>query len=172
MVFVPDKNLKHIVSPACRPRVFQIALFKGFPNLPHIPPPPPQRDTRWAQMRQHRHRPSNTLRVWHETRRPREIYEPCIRRFMVQHKTRAGLNQPRHERCYFGSVQMSLLTQRREQRALLTVMVWLPIQIPIPLSPSLALSPSLCACACVRVRVCQSVFSRRDKSVVEYLVPN
>ena len=34
-----DKNLKHTVSTACRPRVFQIALFKGFPNIPHIPPP-------------------------------------------------------------------------------------------------------------------------------------
>ena len=30
---------RHIVSTACRPRVFQIALFKGFPNIPHIPPP-------------------------------------------------------------------------------------------------------------------------------------
>ena len=36
-----DANLKRIVSTACRPRVFQIAVFKGFPNLPDIPPPPP-----------------------------------------------------------------------------------------------------------------------------------
>ena len=34
-----DKNLKHVVSTTCRPRVFQTALFKGFPNIPHIPPP-------------------------------------------------------------------------------------------------------------------------------------
>ena len=32
-----DKILDHIISLACRPGVFQIALFKGFPNLP--PPP-------------------------------------------------------------------------------------------------------------------------------------
>ena len=37
-----DENLKHNVSTACRPRMFQIALFKGFLNLPHIPPPPPR----------------------------------------------------------------------------------------------------------------------------------
>ena len=30
---------KHVVSTACRPRVFQIARFKGFPNIPHIPLP-------------------------------------------------------------------------------------------------------------------------------------
>ena len=40
MVFVPDENLKHIGSIACRPKAFQIALIKGFPNMPHIPPPP------------------------------------------------------------------------------------------------------------------------------------
>ena len=34
-----DKNLRHIVSAACRPGVFQRTLFKGFPNIPHIPPP-------------------------------------------------------------------------------------------------------------------------------------
>ena len=33
------ENLKHVVSTACRPRVFQIALLKGFPNIPHINPP-------------------------------------------------------------------------------------------------------------------------------------
>ena len=31
-----DEDLKHVVSTACRPRVFQIALFKGFPNISHI----------------------------------------------------------------------------------------------------------------------------------------
>ena len=31
-----DENLKHVVSTACRPRVFQLALFKGFPNILHI----------------------------------------------------------------------------------------------------------------------------------------
>ena len=34
-----DENLKHTVSAACRPRVFQIALFKGFVNIPHTTPP-------------------------------------------------------------------------------------------------------------------------------------
>ena len=34
-----DENLKHGVSTACRPREFQLALFKGFSNLPHIPLP-------------------------------------------------------------------------------------------------------------------------------------
>ena len=34
-----DENVKHTVSTTCRPRVFRIALFKGFPNVPHIPPP-------------------------------------------------------------------------------------------------------------------------------------
>ena len=48
-----DENLKHVVSTACRPRVFQIALFKGFPNIPHIPP---LRDTHRAQIRQKTHR--------------------------------------------------------------------------------------------------------------------
>ena len=33
-----DENLQHVVSTACRPGVFQITLFKGFPNIPHIPP--------------------------------------------------------------------------------------------------------------------------------------
>ena len=43
----------HMGSSTCRrnrPRVFQIALFKGFPNIPHIPTP--LRDTHWAQIRQ------------------------------------------------------------------------------------------------------------------------
>jgi hypothetical protein len=34
-----DKDLKHVVSTVCRHRLFQIALFKGFPNIPHIPLP-------------------------------------------------------------------------------------------------------------------------------------
>ena len=34
-----DQNLEHVITTACRPRVFQIVLFKGFPNIPHIPPP-------------------------------------------------------------------------------------------------------------------------------------
>ena len=55
-----DKNPKHVVSTACRPRVFQIALFKGSPNLPHIPYP---WNTQWAQMRQQWHRPPKTHKV-------------------------------------------------------------------------------------------------------------
>jgi hypothetical protein len=38
-----DKILPHIISSACRSGVFQIALFKGFSNIPHIPPPLPYR---------------------------------------------------------------------------------------------------------------------------------
>ena len=34
-----DEILKYVVSTACRPRVFQIAFFKGFPNIPCIAPP-------------------------------------------------------------------------------------------------------------------------------------
>ena len=34
------ETLKGVVSTACRPGVFQIALFKGFPNILRIPPPP------------------------------------------------------------------------------------------------------------------------------------
>ena len=62
MFFVPEKNLKHVVSTACRPRMFQIALFKGFSNIPHTPPPPLW-DTQRAQMRQQRKQPLKTLRV-------------------------------------------------------------------------------------------------------------
>ena len=36
----PDENLKHVVSTACRPRVFQIVFFKVFPDIPHLTPPP------------------------------------------------------------------------------------------------------------------------------------
>ena len=35
-----EENLKLVVSTACRPRVFQIALFRGIPNIPRIPRPP------------------------------------------------------------------------------------------------------------------------------------
>ena len=49
MVFASDENLKHVVSTASRPSVFQIALSKGFANIPHIPPP--LWDTERAQMR-------------------------------------------------------------------------------------------------------------------------
>ena len=35
-----NEDLKYFVSTACRPRMFQIVLFKGFPNTPHVPPPP------------------------------------------------------------------------------------------------------------------------------------
>ena len=37
---ITDENLRHFVSTASTPGVFQIALFKGFPNIPHIPAPP------------------------------------------------------------------------------------------------------------------------------------
>ena len=57
-----DENLKHVVSTACRPGLFRIALFEGFPNIPYIPPPPLP-DTQWAQIRQQWHRPRKTLRV-------------------------------------------------------------------------------------------------------------
>ena len=43
-VHVPSKteeDLKHTVSTACRPGVFRMAVFKGFPNILNIPPPPP-----------------------------------------------------------------------------------------------------------------------------------
>ena len=36
-VFVPDENLKHIISTACRPGVFQIALSKYTPYTPPLP---------------------------------------------------------------------------------------------------------------------------------------
>ena len=34
-----DEILKYVVSTACRPWVFRIALFKGFLHVPHIHPP-------------------------------------------------------------------------------------------------------------------------------------
>ena len=66
-----EKNLKHVVSTACKPGVFRIALFKGFPNMPHIPPPTGHsagtNETTKAPT------PENAP-CWHETARPREIY--------------------------------------------------------------------------------------------------
>ena len=38
MLSKTDESLKHVASTACEPRVFQTALFKGFLNIPHIPP--------------------------------------------------------------------------------------------------------------------------------------
>ena len=65
-----EKNLKHVVSTACKPGVFRIALFKGFPNMPHIPPPTGHsagtNETTKAPT------PENAP-CWHETARPREI---------------------------------------------------------------------------------------------------
>ena len=55
-----DKNLTHVVGTACRPGVFQIALFKGFPNIPTYPY---LSDTQWTQMRQQWIQPLKTLRV-------------------------------------------------------------------------------------------------------------
>jgi len=50
-------NLKHVVSTACRPRVFQIALFKGFPNVPTYPH---LQNTQLAEIRQQWHQPLKT----------------------------------------------------------------------------------------------------------------
>ena len=43
--------------------MFQIALFKGFPNIPHIPPTPPFGTLSGQTMRQQWRRPLKTLRV-------------------------------------------------------------------------------------------------------------
>ena len=56
-----DENLKYTVCTVRR-RVFQIPLFKGFPNIGHIPPPP-FRDTHGAQMRQQGLRPRKMHKV-------------------------------------------------------------------------------------------------------------
>ena len=60
--------------------VFWVALFKGFPNMPHIPPPTGHsagtKETTKAPT------PENAP-CWHETVRPREICELCIRCFMA-----------------------------------------------------------------------------------------
>ena len=76
MVFVPDENIKHIVSAACRPGVFQTALFKGFPNIPTFPPP--LWDTRRAQIRQQRHQPLKTLRVGMKCNDPERYVCVCM----------------------------------------------------------------------------------------------
>ena len=52
-----DKILHHVVSSACKPKVFQIAFFKGSPSIPHNPPP------QLAQKRQQYKGPRKTLRV-------------------------------------------------------------------------------------------------------------
>ena len=66
-----DKNLKHTVSTACRPGVFQVALFKGFPNIPHIPLPLGHSVvTNEATMAP---TPENAP-CWHDWHRPREIW--------------------------------------------------------------------------------------------------
>ena len=75
-----DKILKHVVSTACRPRVFQIALFKGFPNLPHISPPPLGHSAVTNEATK-TPTPENAL-CWHKMQRPREIFfhspfSPC-----------------------------------------------------------------------------------------------
>ena len=68
-----DENLKHTVSTACRPRVFQIALFKGFPNIPHIPLPPEHSVGRnEATMAPNPENPES----WHIQYRPRETCFP------------------------------------------------------------------------------------------------
>ena len=71
MVLVPDGNLKHIVSTACRPRVFRIALFEDFPNIPHIPlPPGHSAGTNEATMAPTPENPP----CWQDPHRPREIW--------------------------------------------------------------------------------------------------
>ena len=66
-----DENVRHVVSTACRPGVFQIALFKGFANIPHIPLPPEHPvGTNKATMAPTPENPEN----WHEIQRPREIF--------------------------------------------------------------------------------------------------
>ena len=65
-----DENLRHNVSLACRPGVFQIALFKGFLNIPHIPLPPEHSvGTNEATMAPTPETPES----WHIPHRPREI---------------------------------------------------------------------------------------------------
>ena len=68
-----DKNLQHTVSTTCRPRVFQIALFEGFPNIPHIPPPPPMEHVVGTNEVTMTLIPENAP-CWHLPYRPREIY--------------------------------------------------------------------------------------------------
>ena len=71
MLSKTDETLKHVASTACEPRVFQTALFKGFPNIPHIPPPLGQS----AGTNEARKAPTpENAPCWHEIRCPREIY--------------------------------------------------------------------------------------------------
>ena len=70
MLSKTDETLKHVASTACEPRVFQTALFKGFPNIPHIPPPLGQS----AGTNEARKAPTpENAPCWHEIRCPREI---------------------------------------------------------------------------------------------------
>ena len=67
-----DEILKHTVSTASRPGVFRIALFKGFPNIPHIPLPPEHSvGANEGTMAQGPENPQS----WQDSERPREI---CI----------------------------------------------------------------------------------------------
>ena len=67
-----DENIRHVVSPASRPGVFQIALFKGFPDIPHIPLPPEHSVGKNEATRSPtRENPQS----WKEQGRPREIFK-------------------------------------------------------------------------------------------------
>ena len=67
-----NENLKDVVNTACRPRVFQIAHFKGFPNIPHIPTPIGHSrgaiEATTAAL-------SKNAQSWQKQRRHREIYK-------------------------------------------------------------------------------------------------
>ena len=94
MVFVPDENLKHMVSTACRPGVFQIALFEGFPNLPHNPPTPTGHSagTNQATM-------ATTLEnapYWHDPHQPREIWD-LRKRLRIKVQSGLVLNDPTND---------------------------------------------------------------------------
>ena len=67
MLSKTDENLKHTVSTACRPRVFRIALFKGFPNI--TPPMGHTVGTNKATMTTTSENPPR----WRKTWCPREI---------------------------------------------------------------------------------------------------
>ena len=91
-----DENLRHVVSPASRPGVFQIALFKGFPDIPHIPLPPEHSVGKNEATRSPtRENPQS----WKEQDRPREICTPgraCVKRLltcMLHHQ--AKMHSPR-----------------------------------------------------------------------------
>ena len=64
------RKSQNVVSPASRPGVFQIALFKGFSDIPHIPLPPEHSVGRNEATRSPtRENPES----WQDSRRPREI---------------------------------------------------------------------------------------------------